>query len=144
MAILSINNIDAYYKNNSFVSSILFFYNGIILEQFLKRIQKMISQDCKVNETNYRFPNIPQWIRTLIKPIVKRYKQLKESKHNPNPVITMADRMRKDIGLRRTDMVRIGNAQSFKVMFQPELNDIKTGRTRAGNDTKHRRFNPFG
>ncbi len=98
----------------------------------------MISQDCKVNETNYRFPNIPQWIRTLIKPIAKRYKQLKESKHNSNLDITMKDRMRKDIGLRRTDMARIRNAQSFKVMFQPELNDMKTGRTRAADPNRHR------
>ncbi len=90
----------------------------------------MILQDCKCNETNYRFSNILRRIWYLIKRTIKRYKQWEERRHNLRLLLTMEDRMREDIGLSRTDIVRISNAHTFRIMFQPESNNMKTGQTR--------------
>ena len=84
----------------------------------------MISQNCKCNETDYQFSNILRRIWHLIKRTIKRHKQWDKRKHNPS-LLLMEDRMLKDIGLSRADVVRISNAHSFRVMFQPELNDMK-------------------
>jgi len=77
----------------------------------------MILQECKYNKESYRFPNIFQPIRQLIKRTINRYKQRRQ---NIGLLLTMEDRMRKDIGLSLTDTNRFRNACAFRVMFQPE------------------------
>ncbi len=85
-----------------------------------------ILQDCQCNETNDLFSNTLQRVWYLIKRSATRYKQWKEMKHNHRMLLTMEDRMLKDIGLSRADAVRISNAHTFrKFVFQPESNDME-------------------
>jgi len=93
----------------------------------------MISQEFKYNEANYRFPNIFRLMRQLIERTINRYNQWKQRRQNLGLLLTMEDRMRKDIGLSRTDTDRIRNACTFRVIFQPELNNMKTDSTRTTN-----------
>ena len=85
----------------------------------------MISQDCQCKETNHGFLNFFQRIWHLVKRTGKRYNQWNEMKHNQLLLLTMEDRMLKDIGLSRADAVRISRAHTFwKFVFQPE-SDVK-------------------
>lgn len=93
----------------------------------------MISQECKYNETDYRFPNILQRIRNIVKRTITRYSQWQDRRHNLGLLLGMEERMRKDIGLSRTDIDRLRNTCTFRVMFQPELNNMKTNSTRTTN-----------
>lgn len=86
----------------------------------------MISQDCQCKETNYGFSTFFQRTWHLAKGTVKRYKKWKRMEHNLRLLLTMEDRMLKDIGLSRADAVRLSNAQTFwKFMFQPESNGME-------------------
>ncbi len=86
----------------------------------------MISQDCQCNETNHDFSNFLQRTWTGIKRVVNRYRQWENMKHNHRLLLTMDNRLLKDIGLSRADAVRISNAHSFwKFMCQPETDGMK-------------------
>ncbi|MCP3874101.1 MAG: DUF1127 domain-containing protein [Desulfobacteraceae bacterium] len=86
----------------------------------------MILQDCQCNETNYPFKITLRRIWYLIKRTVNRYDQWEEMKHNHRILLTMEDRMLKDIGQSRADAVRISNSHTFwKFIFQPESNGMK-------------------
>jgi len=85
------------------------------------------SQDCRCNETNnLSSKNTLKRIWSLIKGTANRYKKWEEMKHNQELLLTMDDRMLKDIGLSRADAVRISNATPFwKFMIQSESNGVK-------------------
>lgn len=88
----------------------------------------MISQECKYNEVNYRFPSISQPIQRFIQRLINRYKQWKLGRLHLDLLLTMEDRMRKDIGLSLTDADSLRTSCSFRVMFQQELNNISSFR----------------
>ena len=85
-------------------------------------------QDCQCNEENYLAANTFQRIWDLIKRnanrikrIANRYREWASLKHNHRLLITMDDRLLKDIGLSRADAVRISNEHTFwKFIFKPE------------------------
>lgn len=82
-------------------------------------------QDCQCNQTNQEFPNLLGRTWTGIKRVVNRYNQWNRMKHNHRLLLTMEDRMLKDIGLSRADAVRISQAHSFwKFVFKPKPDDM--------------------
>ncbi len=83
------------------------------------------SQDCQCNQTNQEFPNLLGRTWTRIKNTANRYRQWNRMKHNHRLLLTMDNRMLKDIGLSRADAVRISQAHSFwKFVFKPKPDDM--------------------
>ena len=93
----------------------------------------MISQEYNYNEESFRFPQIFRPIRQLIERTINRYNPWKQKRQNLAVLLTMEDRMRKDIGLSRVDTDRFRNAYTFRVMFQPELHNLNSGVSRTTN-----------
>jgi len=85
-------------------------------------------QCCQCNEEAYQVANpfLRIWdlikrIANRIKRIANRYREWESLKHNHRLLITMDDRLLKDIGLSRADAVRISNDHTFwKFIFQSE------------------------
>ena len=79
----------------------------------------MMISDCQCNQTNQEFSNLLGRTWTRIKRIAHQYKQWNRMKHNHRLLLTMEDRLLKDIGLSRADAVRISNGHSFwKFVFE--------------------------
>ena len=84
----------------------------------------MTFEACQTNQRTPLFSNTLRRIWGLTKRTASRYSQWQKMKQNHRLLITMDDRMLKDIGLSRADAIRVSNAHTFwKFMFQPESND---------------------
>lgn len=94
----------------------------------------MISQAYKNNEASYRFPDIFRPIRSFFNRTIDRYHQRKRRRQHLDLLLTMEERTRNDIGLHLTDTDRFRKAHTFRVIFQPELNTIKSDLTRTPNE----------
>ncbi|MCG8635398.1 MAG: DUF1127 domain-containing protein [Desulfobacterales bacterium] len=83
-------------------------------------------QDCRDTRTNYLFSNSLRRAWCFIRRTANRLKKWEEMKHNHRLLLTMEDRMLKDIGLSRADALRISNAHTFwKFVFHPEPDETE-------------------
>lgn len=86
-----------------------------------------ILNDCRYTEPTHWFSTILLQTWCFIKRLTKRYKQWEERRQNLDLLLSMEDRMLKDIGQSRADAVRINHENGFWNVLFPlaDKDDVK-------------------
>lgn len=86
----------------------------------------MISQEYQCSDSKTFIPNFPSKIRQSIKRMLKRYSEWQQMKEQHRQLLNLSDRMLKDIGLSRADVVRITTGYDFRTfMMEPDSGQKK-------------------
>lgn len=94
---------------------------------------EMISQQCQTTDSTIAFFTIFQRAWRYLKHLYERYGEWHEMQRQFSELLRKDDRMLKDIGLSRADVIRITQGQNFwEHMSQPE--DCKNRCNGDGND----------
>ncbi len=85
----------------------------------------ILYKECRYHETDYRIFNAAQQLWCQVKQFAYRFQRWGEIQGQRRQLLSMNDRMLKDIGISRADAVRLTSSPGFlEVIFKKDSGDV--------------------